>query len=45
MDYFKPTNGRFCRLELSNAQSRVLARTACYLIDFLIEASSLEAER
>ena len=44
-DYFKPTNGRFCRLELTNPQCRVLARTACYLIDFLIEANSPEAGR
>lgn len=37
MDYFKPTNGRFARVELTNSKSRFLARTACYLLDFLVD--------
>ena len=44
-DYFKPTNGRFCRIELTNSRSRFLARTACYLLDFLIASPSPEAEK
>ena len=44
-DYFKPTNGRFCRMELTNQRSRFLARTACYLLDFLIASSSSEADK
>lgn len=44
-DYFKPTNGRFCRVELANPKSRSLARTGCYLLDFLVEAGSSEALR
>ena len=44
-DYFKPTSGRFCRVELSDPKSRILARTGCYLMDFLIEAESFEATR
>ena len=44
-DFFKPTSGRFCRIELSEPRSKALARTACYLMDFLIEASSFEALR
>ena len=44
-DYFKPTSGRFCRVELSDPRSKILARTACYLMDFLIEADSFEALR
>ena len=43
--FFQPTNGRFCRLELSNTQCRLLARTACYLFDFLVEAASFEADK
>jgi rapamycin-insensitive companion of mTOR len=37
VDYFKPTNGRFARVELTNSKSRFLARTACYLLDFLVD--------
>ena len=44
-DYFKPTNGRFCRMELTNQRSRFLARTACYLLDFLIASTSPEADK
>ena len=44
-DYFKPTNGKFCREELSNLSSRFKARTACYLLDFLIASTSPEAEK
>lgn len=32
-------------MELSNGQSRILARTACYLFDFLVEATSPEADK
>ena len=42
---FKPTNGKFCREELSNLSSRFKARTACYLLDFLIASTSPEAEK
>ena len=42
VDFFKPTTGQFGKLELASKKSRFLAKTGCYILDYLSEGTSEE---
>ena len=38
MEYFKPSSLQFAKVELVSAESTYLARTAAFMLDFLVKA-------
>ena len=43
--FFKPSGGQFCKIELSSSRARYLAKTGCYILDFLLKEPSAEATK
>ena len=41
LDFFKPTNALFAKVELQSRKAKDLAKIGCYFVDFLVKCSSV----
>jgi hypothetical protein len=43
VDFFKPSNNAFSKVELTNKRARFLARSGCYLLDCFVKGTTVRS--